>query len=108
MPYRNKTYVAFDADSDMPYYRIMQAWKANDKVDFSFHNAHELNRLRVTSTEMTIKKKLKERLYNTKLIIVLIGKNTKNLYKFVKWEIEVGLNMKLPIIAVNLNNKKNL
>lgn len=27
MTYRNKTYVAFDGDKDIRYYRLMQAWK---------------------------------------------------------------------------------
>ena len=71
MAYRNKTYVAFDADNDMQYYRTMQMWKANDNIDFDFHNAHKLNNLRLTSSEETIKRKLKERLNNTRLMIVL-------------------------------------
>lgn len=108
MPYRNKTYVAFDADNDMAYYRTIQMWEANDNIDFNFHNAHELNNLRSTSSEATIKRKLKERLYNTKLMIVLIGEHTKNLFKFVRWEIDVGIDMKLPIIAVNLNCKRDM
>ena len=40
MSYKNKTYVAFDGDEDMPYYRIMTAWKENDHIDFDFYNAH--------------------------------------------------------------------
>ncbi len=43
---------------------------------------------------------------NSKVAIVLIGEHTKDLYKFVRWEIEQALNMQLPIIAVNLNYKK--
>ena len=27
MAYRNKTYVCFDGDKDMHYYRLMCAWK---------------------------------------------------------------------------------
>lgn len=34
MPYRNKTYVAFDADSDIRYYRLMKAWKQSDNSEF--------------------------------------------------------------------------
>jgi len=55
MAYRNKTYVAFDADSDIKHYNTMKMWKANDNIDFDFHNAHELNNLRQNSTEDTIK-----------------------------------------------------
>ena len=35
MAYRNKTYVAFDADSDIRYYRLMTAWKQSDYSDFN-------------------------------------------------------------------------
>ena len=106
MAYRNKTYVCFDADTDMHYYRLMQAWKQNDNIDFNFYNAHDLNNLMQTSSEETIKTKLRERLRNTKVFVLLIGESTKYLYKFVKWEIEIALKMDLPIIAVNLNGKR--
>ena len=104
MAYRNKTYVCFDADEDIRYYNLMKAWKANDNIDFDFHNAHELNNLRDSSNEETIKRRLKERLYNTKLMIVLVGEKTKNLYKFVRWEMEVALKLEIPIIAVNIKS----
>jgi hypothetical protein len=108
MSYRNKTYVAFDADTDMHYYRIMQAWKENDKIDFDFHNAHELNNIMIWSSEETIKRRLRERLNNTKYFILLIGKHTKSLYQFVRWEIEVAINMDIPIICANLSGKKTM
>ncbi len=41
--YTNKTYVAFDADSDIRYYRLMQAWKKNNNTTFDFYDAHDLN-----------------------------------------------------------------
>ena len=103
MSYRNKTYVMFDADNDISWYRLMTAWKENKKIDFNFHDAHELNNLRKTASEDQIKRKLRERLNNTKQAIVLVGDSTKNLYKFVRWEIEVAMSMDIPIIAVNLD-----
>lgn len=106
--YSNKTYVAFDADEDIRYYRLMQAWKSNDNTSFNFHDAHDLNNLMKTSTEATIKAKLSERLSNTKIFILLVGENTKYLYKFVRWEIEKAIEKKIPIIAVNLNKKKSM
>lgn len=36
-------------------------------------------------------------------MIVLVGSSTKNLYKFVRWELEVAIKLNIPIIAVNLN-----
>lgn len=105
MAYRNKTYVCFDADNDIRFYRLMQAWKENESIAFNFHDAHEINNLNDGSSEETIKRKLRERLQNTKVLIVLIGDNTKNLYKFVRWEIEWAVENEIPIIAVNLNKR---
>ena len=90
MSYKNKTYVAFDGDTDMAYYRVMTAWRENDNIDFWFHNAHDLNSARDTSYEESIKAQLRERMANSKQMILLVGKNTKYLRKFVPWEIELA------------------
>lgn len=108
MAYRNKTYICFDADSDMWAYKFMMGWKNNDNIDFDFHNAHDLNNLRDGSSEETIKRKLRERMANTKLLLVLIGEKTKNLFRFVRWEIEIALEKDIPIIASYLNGSKQL
>jgi hypothetical protein len=106
MPYRNKTYIAFDGDNDMWAYAYMKGWKQNDNIDFNFYDAHDINNARDTSTEETIKRRLKERMNNAKLFILLVGEHTKNLYRFVRWEIETAIVLDLPIIVVNLNGKK--
>ena len=108
MAYTNKTYVCFDADTDILIYRLMTAWKENDKIEFNFHNAHEINNLRDGSSEATIKAKLRERLQNTKMLVILIGEKTANLYKYVRWEIEWAIENDIPIVAVNLNKKKGM
>lgn len=108
MAYSNKTYIAFDADSDIRYYRLMQAWALNDKHNFNFYNAHELNKLMSFSSEETIKRKLAERLQNTKVFILLVGDKTKYLYKFVRWEVEQAVKKDIPIIVVNLNWKRSV
>lgn len=108
MAYRNKTYVCFDADTDIHYYRLMQAWCENESFNFAFHNAHDLNNLLPTSSEETIKRKLRERLQNTKIFVVLIGEHTRNLHRFVRWEMEQALKLEIPIIAVNLNKKRRM
>lgn len=106
MAYRNKTYVCFDGDEDMSYYRLMTAWKANDNHDFNFHNAHDVNTARDSSAEESIKRQLRERFANSKLLLVLIGEKTRYLTKFVKWEMEVALRLNLPIVGVNLDKAK--
>ena len=106
MAYRNKTYVCFDADNDIEYYKKMKLWKSNDNIDFNFHDAHDLNNIRDDSQEETIKRRLRERFADTKLLIVLIGSQTKFHYKYVRWEIEVALKKEIPIIAVNIVDGK--
>ncbi len=106
MSYRNKTYVAFDGDNDIRYYRMMQAWKNNDNIDFNFYDAHDLNSARDTSTEESIKSQLRERMANAKQMILLVGENTKYLRKFVPWEIELARKKDIPIIVVNLNKNR--
>ena len=108
MTYRNKTYVCFDGDTDMHYYRLMCAWKQNNGMDFNFSNAHDLNSSKDTSSEDTIKRKLRERLVNSKIMVVLVGEKTRYLYKFVRWEMEQALSLNIPIIAVNLNGRRSM
>ncbi|MBN1969624.1 MAG: TIR domain-containing protein [Candidatus Delongbacteria bacterium] len=108
MAYRNKTYVAFDADNDIRYYRLMQAWKQSDYSSFDFYDAHDLNNIRTWSSEETIKNKLQERLRNTKVFVLLVGSQTRFHYKFVRWEIEQALKRNLPIVVINLNGSRSI
>ncbi len=108
MAYGSKTYVCFDADNDIKMYRLMQAWKENKNVAFNFHNAHEINNLKKESGDATIKKQLREKLKSTKVLIILIGDHTKNLYKYVRWEIDYAIENDIPIIGVNLNGVETL
>ena len=108
MSYRNKTYVIFDGDEDMWAYAYMLGWKNNDKIEFDFFNAHDLKPLTQNASEETVKRRLRERLSNTKQAIVLIGEKTKNLFRFVRWEMDVCKKLDIPIIAVNLNGTKGM
>lgn len=105
--YRNKTFVSFDGDNDIHYYRLMQAWKANDRFDFRFYDAHDINSARDSSKEETIKRRLSERLENAKVVISLVGDRTRYLYKFVRWELEQALDQGIPIVGVNLNGRRS-
>ena len=79
MAYRNKVFVSFDGDNDIRYYWLMCAWKQNDNISFNFFNAHDINTARDTSTEITIKRRLRERLLNAKVFVSLVGSRTKYL-----------------------------
>ena len=107
MAYRNRVFVSFDGDNDIHYYRLMRAWKQNDNTSFSFFDAHDINTALDTSTEETIKRRLRERLANSKVVVSLIGEKTRYLFRFVKWELEQSLSLGLPIIGVNLNGKRS-
>lgn len=106
MSYRNKTYVAFDGDNDIWAYEYMKGWKSNENMDFNFYNAHDINSARDSSTEESIKAQLRERMANSKQMVLLIGEKTKFLRKFVPWEIELARKKDIPIICVNLNKKR--
>ncbi|OFW58229.1 MAG: molecular chaperone Tir [Actinobacteria bacterium RBG_16_64_13] len=103
MAYRNKVFVSFDGDNDIHYYRLMCAWKQNDRTPFNFHDAHDITQARDTSREESIKRSLLLRLNNSKVFVLLIGEETRYLRKFVLWEMEQALRLELPIIGVNLN-----
>jgi hypothetical protein len=107
MAYRNKTYIAFDGDKDMHYYRLMTAWSAHEGFNFEIHNAHDLNTARDSSQEESIKRQLRERFANSRLFLVLIGESTRYLTKFVRWEIETAIKLNLPIIGININGSRS-
>ncbi len=103
MAYRNKVFVSFDGDNDIHYYRLMRAWKQNDKTPFNFFDAHDINTALDSSSEETIKRRLSERLSGAKVVVSLIGAKTRYLYKFVRWELEQALRRGIPVVGVNLN-----
>jgi hypothetical protein len=104
--YRNKTYVIFDGDNDMWAYAFMKGWKANENIDFNFYDAHDIRPLTDRASDETVRQRLRERFSSAKQVIVLIGEHTKDLYRFVRWELEIALKIDLPIVAVNLNKKR--
>ncbi|WP_197913033.1 TIR domain-containing protein [Mycolicibacterium doricum] len=70
MSYRNKIHVAF-ASEDIRYYRLMEAWRDNKRIDFNFFDAHDLCQARDTRQPETIKRNLRERMKNAKQTALL-------------------------------------
>jgi hypothetical protein len=102
-------YVAFDGENDKWAYGFMKGWKTNDKVDFDFEDAHDLDEMTGRAqNEAYVKSALKERMKQSDALVVIIGEKTKNLYKFVRWEIELALELGIPIIVANLNKKTKM
>lgn len=104
--YRNKLYVAFDGDTDMKHYRLLEAWRENNNIDFNFYNAHDLNLARDTSQIESIRSQLRERLNNSKAFLLLVGEKTKSNRKFIPWEIEAASRRGLPIIVANIGGSR--
>lgn len=111
MPYRNKTYVAF-ASEDIGRYRLMEAWKANEHIDFDFYDAHDLFISRDTSKPETIKRNLRERLKSAKQVVLLGSKDGKRKgsdgASFLAHEIEVIIEFKLPVVIANLDQDRTV
>ncbi|HAT9591196.1 TPA: molecular chaperone Tir [Legionella pneumophila subsp. pneumophila] len=109
MAYRNKTYVAF-ASEDISYYRLMEAWKKNTHIDFNFFNAHDLYLALDTSQPDTIRRRLRERLNNSKQIVMLVSnylkKKSCQSNSFLYYEIETIKKLNLPVVFANLNQSR--
>lgn len=85
----------------------MKGWNALPTVPFDFADAHNLGpELTDRASEATVKRALRQRFSNAKNVVVLIGQKTRNLYRYVRWELDVALELGLPIIAVNLNGTR--
>jgi hypothetical protein len=108
MAYKNKTYIAFDGDTDMHYYHTLQMWKERKDIDFDYYDAHDLNNAWDSSLTESIKRQLRVRFDNSKLFMILVGESTKRNRKFIPWEIEQALSRNLPIIVVNINGKRRI
>jgi hypothetical protein len=108
MAYRNGTYVAFHAGgtsdptaSDMRYYQILTAWHENDSVEFRMVNSHEkTSAVRDSSKKETLKRSLRERLNNSRNVLLILTMETKNDIDWVPFEIAYAVDTcEIPIIA---------
>lgn len=108
MAYRNGTYIAFHAEgktdptaSDIKYYRTLKMWHENDAVDFRFVNSHDkVAAMADSSSKAKIMGSLRQRLDNSKNMILILGSTTKNDTDFVPYEIEYAIDTcQIPIIV---------
>ncbi len=89
---------------------MLMAWDKNHKFDFKYINSHEkTNSVRDTSKDETLMKSLRERINNSRNVILIISENTKNDTDWVPFEISYAVDKcKLPIIAVYPDFKRIL
>lgn len=105
MSYRNKTYVAF-ASENIHCYRLMEAWRESEHIDFNFYDAHDLFISRDTSQRATIRNNLRERMKSAKQV-VLVGttdcrRKGGDAYTFLGHEIELIEEFNLPVVIANV------
>lgn len=111
MAYRNGNYTAFYVREpfgswaysvpDFCYYQTLRVWKGRDP-SFPFNDSHDKNyNVRDGSSwEYTLKPRLRERLRNSKNIILFLSSNTKASRALTE-EIEYGIGvLGLPVIVV--------
>lgn len=108
MSHLDTTYVIFDGDKDRWAYARMKGWNALQNINFEFQDAHDLRNIRDASLPDTVRRTLRQRFSTAEQVIVLIGDETKTHHRFVRWEIDTALGLELPIIAVNLNNLREM
>lgn len=114
MSYRNGNYAAFyvsepfnesnlgaNATKDFVSYNLLRAWKGADN-DFPFNDSHDKNyNVRDDSDwEKTLKPRLRERLRNSKNIVLFLSSITESSQALYE-EIDYGINTKkLPVIVI--------
>ncbi len=99
------------ASKDFCYYNILRAWKGLDS-SFPFNNAHDTTyNVRDNSDwETTLKPRLRERLRNSKNLILFLSDYTAN-SKALREEMDYAINnLSLPIIVIypDLKSKEEL
>lgn len=106
MSYRNKIYVAFHygkkgdvKDGEKSFYHTFEMWRDHKNINFNFFDAHDLNNIKETSSDATIIARLQERLRDTKMMILLVGDQTRN-RKWVKWELDQAKKRNIPLIVI--------
>jgi len=114
MAYKNGNYCAFYvaepfsecnldafATKDFCHYNLLKAWKAKDST-INFIDSHDktYNVRDGSDWESTLKPRLRERLRNSKNIILFLSSITKN-SQALREEIDYGINtLGLPVIAI--------
>lgn len=114
MIYRNKNYSAFyvgepfnpsalgaHATRDFCHYNMLRAWKGADAT-FPFNDAHAVtyNVRDGSNWELTLKPRLRERLRNSKNIVLFLSSVTRS-SRALREEIDYGINDQgLPVIII--------
>ncbi len=101
-----RTFVGFSS-TDIHYYRLMLAWKANEHIDFNFAD-FQLDQEINSENEAYVKRKCRERIDMAGTFAVLIGQDTRSKHKYVRWEMEVAVEKRCRIIGINIDKSRSV
>ncbi len=110
MAYRNGTYIAFDGlgetdptKSDFKYYAILQRWSAGKHFEFKYIDSHDkVYNVRDTSKLTTLQASIRQRLANSKQIVVILSDETRKSGSLISYEIEQAVDRyKIPLIIAH-------
>lgn len=114
MAYRSGTYIAFDGLgqtnptlSDFKYYATMQAWASHKNIDFKYVDSHDKTcAVRDTSLRTTLESRIRERLANSKNVVVILSGDTRKSGSMLTYEIEQAVDRyNLPLIVTYVDYK---
>lgn len=107
MAYRNGVYVAFDGNgekdpskSDLKYYILLKAWSKNKNIDFTFSDSHKKTfAVKDSSSKETLRARLRERMKNSKNMLLILSSDTNWDRGELNYEIELAIDeFEIPII----------
>jgi len=97
-----KSYISFDSDNDMEYFKMIKSWNKTEESEFEYVDSLDIKALGLTDKK-TVKDLLKERFKGCEVFTLIVGQNTKN-SKFSRLEIETAVfSLHIPQLIVNLN-----
>ena len=108
MAYLDKIYVAFDNSNDLEKYEELKSWVQSDGSPFNFYDGFDIARDIEKVNDDILKLRLKERMLESKVCVVLIGQYSKSYRKYTRWQIECAINNDIPIIAINTNGIRSV
>ena len=103
------TYVIFDGDNDRWAYTSMLDWKQSPHVGFDFRDADHLHAIASDAqSEAYVKRRLREHMGQASVCIVLVGEHTRHVEPFIRWQLELALELDLPLVVANLNGMQTV
>jgi hypothetical protein len=97
-----RTFVGFSS-TDIHYFHMMLAWKEHEHIAFNFAD-FQLGQAINSQDEYYIKRLLRARIGRSDTYALLIGTDTWKKTTYVKWEVEVAIELDCRLIGININH----